>query len=81
MKLRSETGRQVKINSLKYLDRLEWKTRVEEVLIEGSLPIVENFDRDSHLEATIELALRHRLTVLLNPQQTECRFKRHLTAA
>ena len=77
MKLRNDFGKRVKIDSLKYRDIMALQSRIEEALSNGGVPVVQHFNRDQHLEATVEIAMRHRLTIILNPKQTECGFRRH----
>jgi hypothetical protein len=77
MKLENNWGKRVKINSLKCKSLSDWQSRVEKALNDGAMPVVQNFDRDIHLETSIELAFRHKVTVILNPQETECCFRPH----
>ena len=67
----------VKINSRDYEELEDWVAKIENVLDQGGLPVIQHFRRDVHLEPVIGLAFRHKLTVLLNPQGTECQFRRH----
>jgi hypothetical protein len=69
--------KRVKINSCEYGGLEDWIAKIEKVLDQGSLPVIKHFRRDVHLEPVIELAFRHKLTVLLNPQETECQFRRN----
>ena len=68
--------KKVRIDSRACKDLDDWRKQVEKVLERGDLPVIQNFDRDTHLDGIMQIALSHNLTVLLNPQQTECQFRR-----